>query len=97
MSQSSTISEISRDTGRKMQTLTCPTCTLAPPYVVTALEFCQDLWHHKTRIAVLSCRDCLRDVYLAVLTEHRLVTDSRWTDSQTDRQTDRQTAPQHVT
>ena len=44
----------------------------APPQGFTPIEFRGDLWHQKTR--------------LAVLVEHRLVTDGR-TDGQTDGRT----------
>jgi len=53
---------------------------LAPPLEVTPVEFPQDLWRQKTRIHGLSCGVVCVILCLAVLVEHRLVTD---TDSQT--------------
>jgi len=50
---------------------------------VTPVEFRGDLWHQKTRGPGLSCVVVCVIVRLAVLVEHRLVT-----DRQTDRQTD---------
>jgi len=44
---------------------------------VTPVEFCADLWHHKTRIPGLSCGVVCVILRLAVLVEHRLVTDGR--------------------
>ena len=54
-----------------------PRLQLVPPQGVTPVEFRGDLWHHKTRVSALSCGFvcvilCLT---LAVLVEHRLVTD----------------------
>jgi len=50
---------------------------------VTPVEFRGDLWHQKTRDPGLSCGVVCVILRLAVLVEHRLVT-----DGQTDRQTD---------
>ena len=47
---------------------------------VTQVEFRRDLWQQKTRVPDLSCGVIL---YLAILVEHRLLT-----DTETDRQTD---------
>jgi len=58
----------------------------APPQGVTAVEFRGDLWQQKTRVPGLSCGVVCVILRLAVLVEHRLVT-----DKQTDRQTDGQT------
>jgi len=55
---------------------------LVPPLGVTPLEFCRDFWHQKTRVLGLSCGIVRVSLRLAILVEHRLVT---------DRQTDRQT------
>ena len=60
---------------------------MAPPQGVTPFEFRGDLWHRKARVPGLSCGVVCVILRLAVLVEHRLVTDGR-TDGQTDRQTD---------
>jgi len=60
-----------------------PHLHLAPPYGVTPVEF-RDLWLQKTRAPGLSCGVVYVILRLAVLVEHRLVTD---TDTGTDRQT----------
>jgi len=52
------------------------------------VEFRGDLWYPKTGVPGLSCGVVCVILRLAVLVEHRLVTD---TDTDTDRQTDRQT------
>ena len=49
---------------------------------VTPVEFRGDLWRQKTRVPVVSCGVVCVILRLAVLVEHRLVT---------DRQTDRRT------
>ena len=56
-----------------------------PPHLhlVPPVEFRGDLWLRKTRVPVLSCGVVCVILRLAVLVEHRLVTD-RWTDRQTD-------------
>ena len=59
-----------------------PHLHLVPPQGVTPVEFRGDLWHHKTRVPRLSCSAICVILRLAVLVEHRLVTDRR-----TDRQT----------
>jgi len=51
---------------------------------VTQVEFRRDLWHQKTRVPDLSCGFVGVILYLAILVEHRLLT-----DTETDRQTDR--------
>jgi len=53
---------------------------------VTPVEFRGDLWRQETRVPGLSCGVVYVILRLAVLVEHRLVT-----DGQTDRQTDGQT------
>jgi len=53
---------------------------------VTPVEFRRDLWRQKTRVPGLSCGVVCVILRLAVLVEHRLVTDGR-----TDRQKDRRT------
>jgi len=59
-----------------------PHLYLVPPYGVTPVEFCTDLWRQKTRVPELSCGVVCVILCLAILVELRLVT---------DRQTDRQT------
>ena len=54
----------------------------APSEEVTLVEFRGDLWRQETRVSWLSCVVCVI-LRLAVLVEHRLVTDRRtngWTD-----------------
>ena len=52
-----------------------PHLHLVPPYGVTPVEFRGDLWCQETRVPVLSrCVVCVI-LLLAVLVEHRLVTD----------------------
>ena len=62
----------------KVANFNLPHLHLAPPLRVTPFEFCRDLWHQKTRVPgpvpgsygvffVILC--------LAILVEHRLVTD----------------------
>jgi len=51
---------------------------------MTPVEFRGDLWHQKTRVPGVSCGVVYVILRLAVLVEHRLVTDGR-TDGQTDR------------
>jgi len=59
-----------------------PHLHLAPPKGVTPVEFRRDLWCQKTRVPGLSCGVVCAILRLAVLVEHRLVTDRR-TDGQT--------------
>ena len=47
---------------------------------MTPVEFCGDLWHQETRVPVVSCGVVCVILRLAVLVEHRLVTD-RQTDT----------------
>jgi len=54
----------------------------APPQGVTPVEFRGDLWHQKTRVPELSCCVVCVILRLAVLVEHRLVTDGQ-TDGRT--------------
>jgi len=68
-----------------------PHLHLAPPQRVTPVEFRGDLWRQKTRVPGLSCGVVCVILRLAVLVEHRHVTD-RQTDRRTDRRTDRQRA-----
>ena len=49
-------------------------------HLVTPVEFRRDLWRQKTRVPGLSCSVVCVILRLAVLVEHRLVT-----DGQTDR------------
>ena len=50
---------------------------LAPPFGVTPFEFRKDFWRQKTRVPGLSCSVVCVFLCLAVLVEHRLVTDRR--------------------
>ena len=63
-----------------------PHLHLAPRQGVIPVEFRGYLWHQKARVLGLSCRVVYVILRVAVLVEHRLVTDRR-----ADRQTDRQT------
>ena len=54
-----------------------PHLHLVPPQGVTPVEFRGDLWHQKTRVPGLSCGVVSVILRLAVLVEHRLVTDGR--------------------
>jgi len=54
-----------------------PHLHLSPPLGVTPVEFRGDLWLQKTRVPVLSCGVVCVIARLAVLVEHRLVTDGR--------------------
>ena len=54
-----------------------PHLYLAPPQGVTPVEFRGDLWHPKTRVPGLSCGVVYVILCLAVLVEHRLVTDGQ--------------------
>ena len=54
---------------------------------MTPVEFREHLWQQKIRVPVLSCGVVCVILRLAVLVEHRLVTDGL-TDGQTDGQTD---------
>jgi len=59
-----------------------PQLHLAPKQGVSSVKFRGDLWHQKSRVPGLSCGVVCVILHLAVLVEHRLVT-----DGQTDRQT----------
>jgi len=61
-----------------------PHLRLAPSEGVTPVEFRGDLWRQETRVPELSCGVVCVILRLAVLVEHRLVTDGQ-TDGQTDR------------
>ena len=63
-----------------------PHLHMAPPQGFTLVEFRGDLWHQKTRVPGLSSVVVCMIPYLAVLVEHRLLT-----DTDTDRHTDRHT------
>ena len=77
-----------RDTASylsKFIDLTLPNLHLALLLGVTPFKFLQDHWHQKTRVPGLSCSVVCVFLSLAILVEHRLVT---------DRQTD--TGPWHI-
>ena len=59
-----------------------PNLHSAPPQRVTPVAFRGDLWRQETRVHGLSCGVLCVILRLAVLVEHRLVTDSQ-TDGQT--------------
>ena len=85
MRLSCTVFEIRRVICRNSPTLPYPMhLHLAPPLGVTPFEFRKDFWHQKTRVPWLSCGVVCVFLCLAILVEHRLVTD-RQTD--TDRRT----------
>ena len=76
MRLSFTVFEILPVICRKLPILTHPTCIWpAPPQGVIAVEFCGDLWHQITTFPGLSCGVMCVILRLAVLVEHRLVTD----------------------
>jgi len=53
-----------------------PRLHLTPPLGVTLVEFRRDLWHRKTRVPELPCGFVCVILCVAVLVEHRLVTDT---------------------
>ena len=83
MRLSCTVFEIQQVICQNSPTSTYPHLHLAPPF-----EFRKDFWRRKTRAPGLSCGVVCVILRLALLVEHRLVTD---TQTQTDRQRDRQT------
>jgi len=68
---------ISRCRDVENRRLNLPHLYLAPPSGVTPLEFRQDFWRQKTRVPGLSYGVVCVILGLAVLVEHRLVTDGR--------------------
>ena len=64
----------------KSVNLNLPLLYLVFPLGVTLLEFYRDLWHQQTRVPGLSYGIVCMILGLAVLVEHRLVTDG-WTDT----------------
>jgi len=54
-----------------------PHLHLAPPQGVIPVEFRGDLWRQKTRVPGLSCGVVCVILRLAVLVEHRLMTDGQ--------------------
>ena len=75
-----------RDTASylsKFANFDLPYLHLAPSFGVTAFKFRKGFWHQKTRVPGLSCGVVCVIVCLAVLVEHRLVTDRQ---TQTDGQ-----------
>ena len=80
MHLSCTVSEIQWVICRNSPTSTIPHLHLSPLLGVTSFEFRKDFWHQKTRVPGPSCGVVCVFLCLAILVEHRLVTD-------TDRQT----------
>jgi len=76
----------SRQFAATTPALNPPRLHLEPPLRVIPSEFCRYFRLQKTRVSRLSCGVVCVILRLAVLVEHRLVTDGR-TDGQTDRQT----------
>jgi len=73
------------DEWTKVADFDTPHLHLVPPQRMIPVEFRGDLWYQKTRVPGLSCGVvCM--ILLAVLVEHRLVT-----DGQTERRTDGRT------
>ena len=75
MCLSCTVFEILPVVCRKSPILTHLTCIWCPR--VTPVEFRGGLWQEKTRLPGLSCSVVRVNLRLAVLVEHRLVTDLR--------------------
>ena len=78
-----------RDTERylsKFADFTLPHLHLAPPSGATPFDFRKDFWRQKTRVPGLSYGVVCVFLCLAILVEHRLVT-----DTQTDRRTEHTT------
>jgi len=61
----------------KVANFNLPHLHLALPLGVTPLEFCRDFRRQKTRVPGLSCGVVCVTLRLAVLVEHRLVTDGQ--------------------
>jgi len=59
----------------KTRRLNLPNLYSAPPFGVTPLEFCLDFLHQKTRVPGLSYGIVCVIEGLAILVQHRLVTD----------------------
>jgi len=64
----------------KFTDFTPPHLHLAPPLGVSPFEFRKDFWHQKTRVPGLSCGVVCVILHLAILVEHRLVTDGQTHD-----------------
>jgi len=78
MCLSFTVFEIHPVICRKSPILTYPTCIWRPRSCgVIPVEFRRDLWHQKTGFTALSCGVVSVILRLAVLVEHRLVTDGQ--------------------
>ena len=77
MCLSCTVFDIQPVISQKSPILTHPTCIRRPRRGVTPVGFRGDLWHQKTRVPGLSCGVVCVILRLAVLVEHRLVTDGQ--------------------
>jgi len=77
MRLSCTVFEIQPIICQKSPNLTHPTCIWRPWTGVTLVEFRGDLWLQKTRVPGPSCGVVCVILHLAVLVEHRLVSDGR--------------------
>ena len=74
-----------RDTASyllKFANFDLPHLHLAPPLGVTPVDFKKDFWHQKTRVPGRLCGVICVFLCLAILVEHRLVTDTQ-TDGHT--------------
>jgi len=70
----------SRQVSATSPAFNIPHLHLAPSLVVTPFEFCQDLWHPKTRVPRLLCGVVCMILHLVISVEDPLVTDG-WTDT----------------
>jgi len=71
----------------KIPNLVLPHLHLLPPLGVKPLEFCQDLWHQKTRFPGLSHGTVCMITRLATLTEEWLVTEEQSMEQSRQKQT----------
>ena len=75
MCLSFTVFEIQPVIFSKVADFDPPHLHLAPPLGVTPVEFREDLWLQKTSVPGLTCDVVCMILRLAILVEHRLVTD----------------------